>query len=478
VGGNACNSSKTPPEIEQVELLRSYARCLQGIGTADINKYIQRFWEQPRIGSIWELYQMAPEETAMVSGCHSILRWEKGKGDLANSPQARVCGQPAWGKTGVVIGVNNTLPRSIYRGNLFDCTAAVLVPKDEEFVTAVATYAYSKSFYDEVRKVDEGLSVTESSFLKVPFELNAWTTAAKEKFPNGLPLPTTNDPTQWCFTGRITDADDPLQVTVARLLGYRWPDQSSDADHLDGLADKDGIVCIPAARGEPPASERLLEMLQASYGKKWTASVLQTLLAAAGCKPGTTLDEWLRSSYFEQHCRRFHGRPFIWHIWDGHKDGFSCLLNYHKFNHKTLENLTYSYLGDWIKTQSAEAKAGKIGADLWLAAAQALQEKLKLLLAGEPPYDIFIRWKPLSEQAIGWHPDLNDGVRMNIRPFMEAGILRKNPNIKWTKDRGKEPERDKDEYPWFWDGKTFVGDRVNDVHLTNAEKQAARKGAK
>ena len=110
-----------------------------------------------------------------------------------------------------------------------------------------------------------------------------------------------------------------------------------------------------------------------------------------------------------------------------------------------------------------------------LAAAQGLQEKLKLILAGEPPYDIFVRWKPLHEQPIGWNPDLNDGVRMNIRPFVEAGILRKNPNIKWTKDRGKEPERDKKDFPWFWDGKTFTGDRVNDVHLTNAEKQAARE---
>ncbi len=69
---------------------------------------------------------------------------------------------------------------------------------------------------------------------------------------------------------------------------------------------------------------------------------------------------------------------------------------------------------------------------------------------------------------------MNDGVRMNIRPFVLAGILRKTPNIKWTKDRGKEPERDRDEYPWFWDGSDPVGDRVNDVHLTNAQKQVAR----
>jgi hypothetical protein len=202
---------------------------------------------------------------------------------------------------------------------------------------------------------------------------------------------------------------------------------------------------------------------------------LTKLLTAAGCKPGTSLDDWLRHAFFEQHCKRFHQRPLIWHIWDGRKDGFACLVNYHTLDHVRLESLTYAYLGDWIKVQNAEAKAEKIGAGLRLAAAQALQDKLKLILAGEVPYDIFVGWKPLSEQAVGWQPDLNDGVRMNIRPFVQAGILRKPPNIKWTKDRGKEPERVKDEYPWFWNGKEFVGDRVNDVHPKTAEKLVARK---
>jgi len=33
---------------------------------------------------------------------------------------------------------------------------------------------------------------------------------------------------------------------------------------------------------------------------------------------------------------------------------------------------------------------------------------------GEAPYDILVRWKPLEQQPIGWYPDLNDGVRLNI----------------------------------------------------------------
>jgi hypothetical protein len=40
--------------------------------------------------------------------------------------------------------------------------------------------------------------------------------------------------------------------------------------------------------------------------------------------------------------------------------------------------------------------------------------------------------------------------------------------------RGKEPERDREAYPWFWKESGFAGERINDVHLTNAQKQAAR----
>ena len=71
------------------------------------------------------------------------------------------------------------------------------------------------------------------------------------------------------------------------------------------------------------------------------------LLAQAGYA-GKTLDDWLRNGFFEQHCELFHQRPFIWHIWDGHKSGFSALVNYHKLTHANLEKLTYAYLGDWI----------------------------------------------------------------------------------------------------------------------------------
>src|SRR5262249_10865985 len=103
----------------------------------------------------------------------------------------------------------------------------------------------------------------------------------------------------------------------------------------------------------------------------------------------------------------------------------------------------------------------------------------KKILHGEAPYDVFVRWKPVKEQPIGWEPDLNDGVVVNIRPWiteariykaMKPGILRICPNIKYTKDRGKEPIRDPKDFPWF-KGST---DRIINHHLPLEEKRRAR----
>jgi hypothetical protein len=244
-------------------------------------------------------------------------------------------------------------------------------------------------------------------------------------------------------------------VAVARLLGYRWPQQEYDG--LDLLADEDGIVCLPPVARELPAEERLRELLAKAYGSAWGAETQARLLADVDAKDLAT---WLRDDFFKQHCALFHNRPFIGHVWDGRKDGFAALVNYHKLDAARLDKLIYTYLGSWIEAQRAGAKRGEAGADGRLVAALELQEKLIAIRAGEPPYDIYVRWKSLREQPIGWNPDLNDGVRLNIRPFVNAGVLRARFTINWNKDRGTNP-----------DG----SERLNDLHYANAEKQAARE---
>ena len=98
-----------------------------------------------------------------------------------------------------------------------------------------------------------------------------------------------------------------------------------------------------------------------------------------------------------------------------------------------------------------------------------------------------MRWKPIEQQPVGWAPDVNDGVRLNIRPFMAqdipggrrgAGILRVKPNVHWKKDKGREARRTEDRFPWFWQAEGFTCTRVNDVHLSLAEKRGARTARK
>jgi hypothetical protein len=216
-------------------------------------------------------------------------------------------------------------------------------------------------------------------------------------------------------------------------------------------------------------------MLAAAYGESWNNGTLAKLLYDADMA-GKTLEVWLKDKFFTQHCKLFGHRPFIWHIWDGLKDGFAALVNYHMLDYKTLQTFIYTYLGDWINMQKKDIEHGVDGAHEKLAAAEQLKVKLEKILEGEAPYDIFVRWKPLAEQPIGWNPDINDGVRVNIRPFMSvedvakkgAGVLKDKPNIKWDKDRGKDVES----APWYH---KFNGDRINDHHLSLKEKKDAQK---
>jgi hypothetical protein len=337
-------------------------------------------------------------------------------------------------------------------------------------------------------------------------------------------------PSLLCRTPNLASV---LQVATARLLGYRWPAELDASMRLDKVqrawttrsqellpfADEDGIVCLTPVRGEASAAERLRNLLRAAFGPHWQADTERKLLAAAAgdAKPADSLDTWLRDHFFAAHCKLFHKRPFVWHVCDGRKDGFHALVNYHRLagphgqGRSTLEALTYTYLGEWIERQRQDQKQGLEGADGRLAAALLLQGELKKILDGEPPYDLFVRWKPLHEQPLGWSPDINDGVRLNIRPFLlaadvdkkGAGILRAGVDVKWSKDKGKEPEslRPRAQFPWFWGcdpdkhanhrtdfgaptkgavpaGQTFDGVRWNDLHYTRAAKEAARKAAK
>lgn len=471
-------------------LLSEFALCPQGIKTGDDNRWLRRFHEIPGLPG-WQYMQSAHSSNSNFGGCEWIIDWSTGGLGMIR-PRLD---SPAVGKIGIGLPQTGSMRTAIYLGVRFDSNVAPIIPKNAKDTAAIISFCQSSDYSDAVSEANPGLFVTNSALLEVPFELEYWQKVAKEIYSGGIPKPYSDDPSQWIFHGHPKMAASPLQVAVARLVGYAWPAEADDklelsdeahqaiarSKSLANHADKDGIVCIPPVGRESPASDRLLNLLADAYGDAWSSDVLAQLLTAAD-HAGKSLETWLRDKFFTQHCALFGNRPFVWHVWDGLRDGFAALVNYHKLDYKALEALIYTYLGDWIGRQKRDAESGVDGAQEKLAAAEALKKRLELILAGEAPYDIFVRWKPIEQQPIGWNPDLNDGVRLNIRPFLSvadvgkkgAGVLRDKPkSLHWEKDRGS----DAPSAPWYELGLKYggkVGDRINDHHLTLDEKRSAR----
>lgn len=508
-------------KINSQSLLSSVSNSFLGLGTGGFERYGRQFWELDKRTAEWAFLQTAPRESQHFDGLTSLVYWDhktnrmRGADNLYRSQihNQDQSGQQAWSKVGVAVSLVGDLRHALYIGNQYDKSMSVISPNNQEQIEAIYSYCSAAEYQEAVRELDQNVIVASGTLAKVSFDLEKWLKVAQSNYPNGLPQPYTNDPTQWIFHGHpcasviwdeeskttaVTDLrqdDTVLQVAVARLLGYQWPAEldpdmelapemrevmKKNADFA-GLIDEDGIVCIPAVRGEYTAAKRLEAILHKAYGSEWTSSVESNLLKSVKAKD---LESWLRDKFFEQHAKMFQHRPFIWQIWDGKKDGFSALVNYHKFDYKGLERLIYTYLDDWISIQKRDLAEGKDGADILLNAAENLKTQLVAILEGEKGLDIFVRWKPLAEQPIGWNPDLNDGVRLNIRPFMlakdmgkkGAGVLRAKPNIHWKKDRGTDVES----APWFHLGLQYggkEGDRINEHHLSLAEKRKAREEA-
>jgi hypothetical protein len=482
-------------ETTDLKLLSAYTNSYIGMHVGDWDRFRKCIWEIYLPSSDWAFLQNNVSNGYEYEGLDAIIYWPNNGKIHTDNPKARVQGKQGWGKNGVAISMMADLQSSLYKGTMLRNGVSAIIPKKEKDLPAIWSYICSKQYVSDVRKIDPNLYVTNSTLIKVPFDLEHWQKVAAEKYPNGLPKPYSDDPTQWLFHGHPIKTENPLQVALARVLGYRWPAEKVDdassvvnnnaagssvydtlADEakelieavkaFDHLSDEDGIFCIPSVNAEQAGAERLRDYLQQVFAGEWNNQTITQLLQKEGAK-STNLEAWLRDEFFVQHCKVFQNRPFIWHIWDGRKDGFSALVNYHKLDKDNLSKLIYTYLNDWIRVCVAKKNAGESGAEGLLSAAEKLKEKLEAILQGEAPYDIFVRWKSLAQQPLGWEPDLNDGVRLNIRPFVEAGVLRSKFNVKWGVDRGKNPPNS------FW-GEV----RDNDKHLSLEEKRAEREKIK
>ncbi len=230
------------------------------------------------------------------------------------------------------------------------------------------------------------------------------------------------------------DLEDYASVSILRMLGYRWP---SHGDHEDEhgaildpeLAANDGVIPLGHIGNEATAQERLLLRLTGDFGEEGAERSLREFRQWVG----RDLGDWLRRDFFKRHVQQFKQRPIAWHLVSPQRT-FEAFVLYHKLSRETLQKLRAQYAGSLIEhLRSDQERARARGENTRVTEIQLQIEDVeefrnrieKIERGDELKYRIRCRWK--GEEATGrpgpYAPDIDDGVKVNIRPFQEAGIL-------------------------------------------------------
>jgi hypothetical protein len=232
--------------------------------------------------------------------------------------------------------------------------------------------------------------------------------------------------------------------------------------------DPDGIVplqdCYPAGRDELELGlvSRVRKKLQEIFGEEAMPTVERELQQALGSR----LEDWLAREFFGYHVGLYRLRPIIWQITlpsspesqrnqrsrrrsatQTAQTDFSVFLYWHKLDSDTLRKVRHIYLQPFLDAVEKEIQRG-IGrvtsGDLTvsqlrdeaqrLSQAQSRLEALKNLaqrideLLRPHTLQVESRSEWVKEKvneivANGYSPNLDYGVRVNIEPLKQKGIL-------------------------------------------------------
>ena len=218
-------------------------------------------------------------------------------------------------------------------------------------------------------------------------------------------------------------------------------------------SDTDGIVplhdtYLPDGKLELGLITLLRQRLSDTFGSVNLETIERDLLDIFGMP----IEEWIETEFFPYHVTFYRLRPILWQITSRSrgKPIFSCLIYWQKLDSDTLRKIQQVYLRPLVDTSRQEAErlnrqlndlrvsGGQIrllreaervshqAEDRWNEL-KSLQERVQALLQ---PHTLTVQshsaWvieKVNEILAHGYQPELEYGVRVNIEPLKQAGIL-------------------------------------------------------
>lgn len=245
--------------------------------------------------------------------------------------------------------------------------------------------------------------------------------------------------------GAVPEALLTPEEHVHRLVHYLAHEAvKEDPDGIGPLHD----IYTAAGELERGLAFRVRAKLAELFGEASMPTVEQELHEALG----KTLDDWLATDFFGYHTGLYRLRPIIWHIASRPRGipAFGCFVYWHKLDADTLRKVREVYLrpvlegaqreAERLAVQYAEKRAAGIpvrelreAERTWRQAEeragelQDLSERIQNLLQ---PHRLSLSsrsaWvveKVNEITAHGYRPNRDYGVRVNIEPLKQAGVL-------------------------------------------------------
>ncbi len=242
----------------------------------------------------------------------------------------------------------------------------------------------------------------------------------------------------------------PPEEHIKRLVHYLAHEAiKTDPDGIVPLSD----IQTAARQLERGLEYRVREQLRAIFGEERWATVEQEISQALG----KSLGDWLATDFFSYHVGLYRLRPIIWQIVSRQrgKPAFSCFIYWHKLDADTLHRVYQVYLhpalegarrekerreNQWAELKSSREVFSREAREVERAYQQALDryrelealsEKIQRLLQPLPepqalPVQSRSQWVKEKVHEIvrgGYRPNRDYGVRVNIEPLKQAGIL-------------------------------------------------------
>lgn len=239
-----------------------------------------------------------------------------------------------------------------------------------------------------------------------------------------------------------SNLEDWISTAILELLGYAWPEagrntpgggQAIDQD----LVDRDGIIPLVQCDKQPTTDERIRTYMDRRFGADGAARSLEEFRTCLG----RSLPEWLESEFFTRHVQQFKQRPIAWHV-TSPKGTFQAFVLYHRLGRDTLRRLRDVYAGALVNRlkgdlqRAEERRNARVSEELRfrIEDVEDFRDRILAIEQGRELHNrIRCRWKDEEESGRSgpYTPDLDDGVKVNIRPFQETGVLARDVIRKW-----------------------------------------------